>query len=241
MFSPGTVSRQFRYNEMNAYLAEVIWLTLRVAAASTALSLPAALLIGYKLARTRRRIRPVAEALISFPLVAPPVVSGYLMLLLLGKNSWLGELLYRTAGVHFTFNFAALVAASVVVSFPLAVRSIRASFELVDPAYENASLTLGASRLYTFFRVSVPMAAPGIISGMVLSFARSLGEFGASITLAGNIPGRTQTISLLVYSNMQVPGKEQEAALLVLVSVCISFAAIAVSEYFSRQRKPSHT
>jgi molybdate transport system permease protein len=149
----------------------------------------------------------------------------------------LGGTLFNLLGIRLTFNFAALVIASIVVSMPLAVRAIRSAFELVDPAYEKSSLTLGASGTSTFLRVSLPMALPGILSGIVLSFARSLGEFGATITLAGNIIGQTQTISLMVYSNMQVPGKEVEVTRLVIISIVISFLAIATSEMISKRKK----
>ena len=144
---------------------------------------------------------------------------------------------YEWFGIKLAFNFIALVIASVTVSLPLAVRSIRASFELVDPVYEKTSLTLGATRIDTFFKVSLPMALPGILSGMVLSFARSLGEFGATITLAGNIAGKTQTIALMIYSNMQVPGMEIHVIRLVTISVFISLMAITVSEFINRRKR----
>lgn len=214
---------------------KIIWLTIKVAVVSTAVILPLSIWLGWILARKNLKCKPVLEAFISLPLVAPPVITGYVLLLLLGKNGVIGAWFYEQFGIRFTFNFAALIIASVVVSLPLAVRSVRSTFELVDPAFEKASLTLGASKISTFFRVSLPMALPGIISGMVLSFARSLGEFGATITLAGNISGKTQTISLMVYSNMQVPGMESQVARLMIVSVIISFAAIVFSEVINKR------
>ncbi|MDA3900765.1 MAG: molybdate ABC transporter permease subunit [Spirochaetes bacterium] len=222
---------------MNGVWIEAVWLTIRVAALSTMCTLPAAVFLGWRLARSSCRLKPVAEAFISFPLVAPPVVTGYLLLILLGRNSAIGKIASDLFGVSFTFNFTALVTASIVVSFPLAVRSIRSAFELVDKSYEKVSLTLGASRIDTFFRVSMPMALPGIVSGMVLAFARSLGEFGATITLAGNVPGKTQTMSLLIYSDMQVPGREKEVVILILISLSISFAAIVLSEIANRKTR----
>jgi molybdate transport system permease protein len=177
------------------------------------------------------------EAIITVPLVAPPVVTGYILLRVFGSNGILGAWLNETFGIKFVFNFGALVLASVVVSLPLAVRTIRASFELIDPSFENASRTLGASKLATFFRISLPLSLPGIIGGAVLAFARSLGEFGATITLAGNIPGKTQTLSIMVYSNMQVPGKEWQVARLVIVSIILSIAAIVVSEYLKKSKR----
>ncbi len=216
---------------------KIIWLTLRVATISTVAILPLALWLGWILARKNIPGKPVIEAAISLPLVAPPVVTGYILLILLGRNGFIGNWLYNWFGIRLTFNLAALIIASSVVSLPLAVRSIRSAFELIDPAYEKASLTLGASRLATFFRVSLPMALPGVLSGMVLSFARSLGEFGASITLAGNIEGKTQTISIMVYSNMQIPGMEGQVMRLVIISILISFAAIAASEILNKRKK----
>ena len=221
---------------MTAHELQVIGLTIKVALVSTLFTVPIAIWLGWILARKQMYGKPLIEAFISLPLVAPPVVTGFLLLLVLGKNGLIGHELFILFGIRLTFNFAALVIASVVVSLPLAVRSIRSSFELIDPAYENASLTLGASRMATFFRVNLPMALPGILSGTVLCFARSLGEFGATITLAGNIPGQTQTISLMVYSNMQVPGMEGEVARLVIISILISFVAIVVSEIINKRK-----
>ncbi len=221
---------------MSDFEIKVIWLTLKVAIVSTLAVQPIALWLGWILARKKMAGKSFIEALITLPLVAPPVVTGYVLLLLLGKNGHLGGWLYELFGIRLTFNFIALVIASVVISLPLAVRSIRSSFELIDPAYEKASLTLGVSQRATFFRVSLPMAFPGILSGMILSFARSLGEFGATITLAGNIPGRTQTISLLVYSSMQIPGKEAQVARMVIISIVISFAAIVISEVINKRK-----
>lgn len=215
---------------------QVIALTIKVALVSTLFTMPIAIWLGWVLARKQLWAKPLIEAFISLPLVAPPVVTGFLLLIVLGKNGLIGKELFELFGIRLTFNFAALVIASVVVSLPLAVRSIRSSFELIDPAFENASFTLGASRIATFFRVNLPMALPGILSGAVLCFARSLGEFGATITLAGNIAGQTQTISLMVYSNMQVPGMEGTVARLVIVSIGISLAAIAASEIILKRK-----
>jgi len=214
---------------------DIIWLTIKVALVSTAVSLPISVLLGWIFARKNITCKPLLEGLVALPLVAPPVVTGYLLLLLLGRNGWIGRWLDQTLDIQLAFNFAALVIASVVVSLPLAVRTIRSAFELVDPVYEKASHTLGASKRSTFFRVTLPMAMPGIVSGMILSFARSLGEFGATITLAGNIIGKTQTLSLMVYANMQVPDKEMEVARLVIISLLISLAAIIASEYLKRR------
>ena len=208
---------------------EVIWLTIRVAILSTIATLPIAVWLGWILARKNIVGKPILEAIISLPLVAPPVVTGYLLLMILGKNGAVGRWFFELFGLRLTFNFAALVIAVVLAMLAL-------PFELVEPAYEKASLTLGASRIATFFRVSLPMALPGILSGMVLSFARSLGEFGATITLAGNIVGKTQTLSLMVYSNMQIPGMEMKVTRLVIISIIISFAAIVTSEIINKRK-----
>lgn len=221
---------------VNAEL-QVIILSLKVAMVSTIVTLPLAVCLAWVLVRKNIPGKPLIEVIISFPLVAPPVIVGYLLLVLLGQNGLIGNFFYKVFGVRLAFNFAALVIAATVVSLPLAVRSIRSAFELVDPVYEKVSLTLGASPLSTFFKVSLPMALPGILSGMVLSFARCLGEFGATITLAGNIVGKTQTISLMVYSNMQIPGMEKQVFRLIVVSVLISFAAILASEIINSKRK----
>lgn len=213
----------------------VVLLTLKVATLSTMITLPIAILLGWAFARKRIPFKTAIEALISLPLVAPPVVTGYLLLLLFGKNSPVGGLL-ESIGMRLTFSFGALILSSVVVSLPLSVRAIRAAFELVNPAYEQASMTLGASPFATFFRVSLPMAIPGVLSGCVLAFARSLGEFGATITLAGNIAGKTQTIALMIYAHMQVPGSELQMVRLVIISIGLSLGAIVVSEWMTRRR-----
>ena len=222
---------------LSTYELKVIWLTLKVAFISTAVAVPVSTYIAWILARKKFPGKNVIEGLITLPLVAPPVVTGYMLLLVFGSNGIIGKWLSESLNIRLSFNFAAMVIASVVVATPLAVRSIKTSFELIDPEYEKASMTLGASRLYTFFRISLPLALPGILSGMVLVFARSLGEFGATITFAGNIQGKTQTISQLVYTDMQIPGKENEVARLVIISLVISILAVIISEFYNNKRK----
>lgn len=215
---------------------DIIFLSIKVATLNMLLTMPVAIWLGWILARKNIRGKALIEALVSFPLVAPPVVTGYLLLLLLGRNGLVGSWLFEKFGISASFNFTAVIIASLIVSLPLAVRSVRSAFELVDPKYEKASITLGMSRFRTFMRISLPMAMPGVLSGMMLSFARSLGEFGATITLAGNIAGKTQTLATTVYSYMQVPGMEGHVARLVLVSVIISLTAIAFSEFMNRRQ-----
>ena len=221
---------------MSGSEVQVIWLTIKVAFLSTCITMPVAIFIGWNLSRKDFFAKSIIESILFLPLVAPPVITGYLLLMLLGKNGLVGGFLYNHLGIKLSFNFAALIIASFVVSLPLAVRSIRSSFDLVDPMYEKVSLTLGVKKLHTFFRISLPLALPGIISGSVLSFARSLGEFGATITFAGNILGKTQTMSLMVYSNMQIPGKEESVLRLVIISVVISFIAMVLSEIINKKR-----
>lgn len=220
---------------MEGYIAQTIWLSVRAAAISTLISTPLAVIIGYFLARRKFFLKPLVEAIISFPLAAPPVITGYLLLLLFGRNGLIGAFLFDNLGIKLSFNFAALVLAASAVSLPLAVRGMKTSFSLIDPSYAKAAQSLGAAPLSAFFRVSLPMALHGVLSAAVLAFVRSLGEFGATITLAGNIPGKTQTLSLMVYSNMQIPGKEAEVIKLVIFSALVSLTAMGISEFLNRK------
>lgn len=213
-----------------------IWLSVKVALYCTLVAVPLALVVGYQMARKDFRGKAIIESLIHLPLVMPPVTTGYLLLLLFGSKGFLGQWLNSAFGIKLAFTFQAAVLASIVVSFPLIVRSVRASMEMVDTGLEDASRILGAGRLKTFFRVTVPLALPGIISGGILGFARSLGEFGATITFAGNIAGETQTLPLAIYAYMQIPGHEMATLRLVLVSVVISFVAMGFSEWYIRKQ-----
>ncbi len=216
---------------------QAIKLSIEVALYCSAISLPIALWVGYKMARYNFYGKPLVESLIHLPLVMPPVTTGYLLLVLLGSKSLVGSWLYAVLGVKLAFSFYAAVIAAVIVSFPLIVRSVRTAMEMVDTGLEEASRILGAGRIKTFFRITVPLALPGIISGTLLAFARSLGEFGATITFAGNIEGETQTLPLAIYANMQVPGKEAVTMRLVIVSVIIAFIAMVLSEWFIKKMK----
>ena len=216
---------------------QAIWLSVKVAVYCSLISLPFALLLGYIMARRTFFGKSIIESIIHLPLVMPPVTTGYLLLLVLGANGFLGRWLFNAFGIRLAFTFPAAVIASVVVSFPLIVRSVRTAIEMVDSGLEDASRILGASKLKTFFRVTLPLAVPGVISGAILAFARSLGEFGATITFAGNITGETQTLPLAIYALMQVPGKESATLRLVLISVIISFIAMALSEWYIRKMK----
>ncbi len=215
--------------ESNALL-----LSLRVALASVLLMLPPGIAVAWLLARREFRGKAIVDALVHLPLVLPPVVVGYALLALFGRNGAMGGLLSSVGfDVAFTWRAAALAAA--VVGFPLMVRAVRLSIELVDGRLEEAARTLGASRGWTFLTVTLPLCLPGILSGVMLGFARSLGEFGATITFAGNIPGRTQTLPLAVYTHLQIPGAEAAVHRLALVSVLLSLAALLVSDLVSRR------
>lgn len=216
---------------------QAIKLSVKVAVYCSLISLPLALWVGYKMARHNFYGKSLVESLIHLPLVMPPVTTGYLLLLLLGSQSFIGQWLYNTFGIKLAFSFYAAVIASVVVSFPLIVRSVRTAMEMVDTGLEEASRILGAGRIKTFFKITVPLALPGVVSGTILAFARSLGEFGATITFAGNIEGETQTLPLAIYAYMQVPGKEDSTLKLVIISIIISFIAMALSEWFIKKMK----
>lgn len=227
------------FESFNGAELEAIWLSIKVAVYTSIFILPMALIIGYLLARFKFPGKAVIESIIHLPLVMPPVTTGYLLLLVLGANGVIGKWLFNWFGIKLAFSFPAAVIAAIIVAFPLVVRSIRSAMEMIDPGLEDASRILGAGRIKTFFKVTVPLSLPGIISGTILAFARSLGEFGATITFAGNIEGETQTLPLAIYAYMQVPGKENPTMRLVLVSIFISFVAMALSELFIRKMKKS--
>jgi molybdate transport system permease protein len=215
---------------------QAIWLSLKVAVLTSIIALPVAIISGYFLARKQFRGKAIVEALLHLPLVLPPVTTGYLLLLFLGTNGILGKWLFEWLGIRIAFSFEAAVIASTIVSFPLIIRAVKVAMQMVDPGLEEASRSLGVSPVKTFFFITLPLARPGILGGFVLGFARSLGEFGATITFAGNIAGETRTLPLAIYAQMQVPGQERETLMLVMVSVLISFVAIIGSYYLYRSR-----
>ncbi len=221
--------------------AQAIILSVKAAIYCSVISLPLALAVGYLMARHNFHGKFIVESIIHLPLVMPPVTTGYLLLLALGSKGLVGEWLSDTLGIKIAFTFQAAVIASVFVSFPLIVRSIRTSMEMVDTGLEEASRILGASKIRTFFRITVPLALPGIISGTILAFARSLGEFGATITFAGNIIGETQTLPLAIYAHMQIPGQEYATLRLVIISIVIAFVAMALSEWYIKKMKHANS
>jgi len=212
-----------------------IKLSLRVGFWAMLGSLPVAVAVSMLLARGRFWGRSLLNALVYLPLVMPPVVTGYLLLILFGRRGVLGAALADYLGIVFAFRWTGAALASAVMGFPLMVRSIRLSIDAVDRRLEDAAATLGASRLWVWLTVTLPLILPGIIAGMILSFARALGEFGATITFVSNIPGETQTLPTAIYTFLQVPGGEAGAFRLTLVSVAISVTALFASEAIAQR------
>ncbi len=224
-------------NWLNPDEWQAVRISLIVASRSTAFGLPLAVLAAYALSRGRFVGRPVLDALVHLPLVMPPVVIGWGLLLLFGVRGPLGSLLQDWFGVRLVFTTAGAALATAVMAFPLMVRAIRLSLEGVDPGLEAAARTLGAGPLDRFTTVTLPLMAPGILAGAVVAFAAGLGEFGAVITFASNIPGETQTLPLAIYAATQVPGGEATAAKLSLVSFTLAVAGLLLSELLARRMR----
>ena len=217
--------------------SQVVLLSVKVASLAVLLSLGPGVLTGWLLARWNHRLRTVLQGVVMLPLVLPPVVTGYLLLYLLGRSRPLGRAWYSLTGGHIAYTTAACVIAAAVVGFPLLVEAIRLSMLAVDPRLEQVSRSLGRGPVETFVLVTLPLALPGVTAGAVLSFARALGEFGATIVLAGNVAGETRTIPVAVYTHLNVPGGEPAAWNLVLVSVALSLAALWGSLLLSSRRR----
>lgn len=214
---------------------EAILLSLKVAAAASAGSLPFALAFAWLLARRRFWGHALLNGLLHVPLVVPPVVIGYLLLVVLGRRGPAGAFLEETLGITLGFTWQGAAVASAVVAFPLMLRAIRQAFEAVDRRLEEAARSLGASPAGAFASVTLPLILPGILTGAVLSFARSLGEFGATITFVSSIPGETRTLPLALYAFAQSPGGEDQAIRLVVISVALAMAALIASEWLARR------
>ncbi len=213
---------------MDATTWTTLALTLKVAAWATAINLVLGVAVGWLLARRGFFGRELVDALLTLPFVLPPTVLGYYLLVVIGKRGWLGGWLYQTFGINLIFTWQGAVIAATIVSFPLVLKSARAAFEGVDPQLENAARVLGLGEWTLFFRVTLPMAWPGILAGTLLVFARSLGEFGATLMVAGSIPGRTQTLSVAVYEAVQAGEDSLANTLVVIVSVtCIVVLLVA--------------
>jgi molybdate transport system permease protein len=210
-------------------------LSLRVAAISTVVALPFGITISVLLARGSFWGKSLLDAVVHMPLVLPPVVTGYLLLITFGRKAPLGAFLADHIGIVFSFRWTGAALACGIMAFPLMVRAIRLSVEAIDRRLEDAAATLGANSGWTFITVTLPLALPGIIAGMMLAFARALGEFGATITFVSNIPGETQTISAAMYTLLQVPGGDADALKLVVISLVICFAALLASEWLARR------
>jgi molybdate transport system permease protein len=211
-----------------------ILLSLKVAVTATIASLPFGILVAYALARWRFPGKIILNAAVHLPLVMPPVVTGFVLLILFGRKGVFGAFL-AGFGIVFSFRWTGAAVACAVMGFPLMVGAMRLSFESIDQRLEQAAGTLGANPVWTFFLVSLPLALPGIVAGAILGFARALGEFGATITFVANIPGKTQTIASAIYSYTQVPGGDANAMRLTAVSIAISFAALIAAEIVQRR------
>ncbi len=216
---------------------QTLFLSLKVAFTAMLINLPWGLWLGWFLARKQFRGKMLLDTLVNLPLVLPPVVTGYFLLVVFGREGLLGRWLYDAFGLALSFTWQAAALAAAVVSFPLYVRSVRVAIENVDPRLEEAARVLRAGRWQVFRRITLPLSINGVIAGLILAFARSLGEFGATIMVAGNIPGETQTIPLAIFSLVNQPSGERSAMILILISILFSYAGLALSEYWLRRWK----
>jgi molybdate transport system permease protein len=212
-----------------------IQLSLRVAAVSTLITLPFGIAIAMLLARGNFWGKALLDGIVLLPLVLPPVVTGYLLLITLGRRAPVGAFLADHFGIVFSFRWTGAALACGVMAFPLMVRAIRLSIEAIDTRLEDAAATLGANPIWKFATITLPLALPGIVAGAMLAFARALGEFGATITFVSNIPGETQTISAAIYTLTQVPNGDADALKLVVVSIVICLGALMISEWLARR------
>jgi molybdate transport system permease protein len=220
---------------LSAEEQEVLWLSLRVALWSVLVSLPLAVAVAYALARADFPGKTLFDAVVHLPLVLPPVVVGFFLLLLFGRRGLIGEILDQWFGIVVAFRWTGAALAAGIMGFPLMVRAIRLSFETVDRKLEAAASTLGAGWAGVFLTVTLPLALPGVITGVLLSFARSLGEFGATITFVSNIPGETRTLPLAIYTYTQTPAGDAAALRLSAIAVLLSLGALYVSEVMVRR------
>ena len=211
-----------------------VGLSLKVALVATVLSLPVAIYVAHLLARRDFAGKQILNALVHLPLIMPPVVTGYLLLLTFGTQGAVGRFLAEF-GIVFAFRWTGAVLAAAIMAFPLMVRAIRLGIEAVDPKLEQAATTLGASPLKVFTTVTLPMCLPAIIAGAVLAFAKAMGEFGATITFVASIPGETRTLPSAIYAFLQVPGAEGPAIKLTIIAVAIAIAALLVSEWLAQR------
>lgn len=214
---------------------DAIWLSLKVAAVATLASLPPAIAIAWLLARRDFYGKAILNGLVHLPLVLPPVVTGYLLLITFGRRGPVGSALESCCGLVFSFRWTGAALACAIMAFPLVVRAIRLAIESIDPKLEAAAATLGARPFLVFLTITLPLALPGILAGAIIGFAKALGEFGATITFVSNIPGETQTIATSIYAYTQMPGGDASAMRLTLVSVAIAMVALVISELLARR------
>jgi len=214
---------------------QAVRLSVQVSLWATIVSLPFGIFVAYALARWEFPGKQIVNGLVHLPLILPPVVTGYLLLIVLGRRGYVGQFLDQWFGIVLSFRWTGAAVAAAIMAFPLMVRAIRLAIEAVDPKLEAAASTLGASRGWVFVTVTLPLILPGIIAGAILAFAKAIGEFGATITFVSNIPGQTQTIPSAIYAFLQVPGGEGAATRLVIIAVVIAMAALLLSEFVARR------
>ncbi len=214
---------------------QALILSLKIGLYAVLWLIPLGILLAWLLSRKEFWGKSILDSLIHLPLVLPPVVIGYLLLVSLGRQGFLGSWLYEHFGLVFSFNWKGAVIACIVVALPLMVRSVRLSLESVDQKLEQAASTLGASPFKVFMTITLPLTIPGIITGTMLSFARSLGEFGATISFVSNIPGETQTLPLAMYNFIETPGAEMQAARLCVISILLALSTLMISEWLNRK------
>ena len=224
---------------MTEWLSPTEWqavaLSVQVSFWATVVSLPLGIWVAWLLARREFPGKQVLNGLVHLPLILPPVVTGYLLLLTFGRKGWVGQFLDQWFGIVLAFRWTGAVLAAAVMAFPLMVRAIRLAFEAVDPKLEQAAGTLGASPVWVFLTVTLPLILPGVLAGSVLAFAKAMGEFGATITFVSNIPGQTQTLPSAIYAFLQVPGGDGQAFRLVIVAIAVAMGALIASEWIARR------
>lgn len=213
---------------------QAVAMSLRVSFWATLVSLPLGVAVAFALARGRFRGKQILNGLVHLPLILPPVVTGYALLLTFGRKGPVGAVLDEWFGIVLAFRWTGAALAAAIMAFPLLVRAIKLSIDAVDPKLEQAASTLGASRVWVFVTVTLPLILPGILAGAILAFAKAMGEFGATITFVANIPGQTQTLPSAIYAFLQVPGGDDDAFRLVAVAVGVAMAALFLSEWVSR-------
>jgi molybdate transport system permease protein len=227
------------WGEWSSWLGPAEWqavrLSIKVSFWATLASLPLGILVAYALARWEFPGKHLLNGIVHLPLILPPVVTGYLLLIAFGRRGMMGTFLEDWFGIVLSFRWTGAAVAAAVMAFPLMVRAIRLAIEAVDPKLEAAASTLGAARPWVFLTITLPLILPGIVAGSILAFAKAMGEFGATITFVSNIPGQTQTIPSAIYAFLQAPGGDEAAMRLVIVAIVIAMAALLLSEYVARR------